>query len=222
MSEIVHYCALAAAPAPLRKPECSPFAMCLFSRLLIVALAACTAAVCRQPRITPRQEVKFPPFEQRVRQYMELHRSVEHSLAPLATGASAAEVAARKKAFGDALRAARTDARQGDIFSPEVAPRFVAAVRSETQGRDGAPAKKTIREDNPASAGVFPRVRVAVNAVYPDSAPLSTMPPTLLLRLPALPKELEYRFVGRALVLRDVAAGLIVDFIPDALPPAKS
>jgi hypothetical protein len=39
-----------------------------------------------------------------------------------------------------------------------------------------------------------------------------------LLRLPQLPKEVEYRFVGRDLILRDVAANLIVDFLPNAVP----
>ena len=41
------------------------------------------------------------------------------------------------------------------------------------------------------------------------------MPPSLLLNLPKLPKELEYRFVGRELILRDIAANLIVDVIPE-------
>jgi hypothetical protein len=57
-----------------------------------------------------------------------------------------------------------------------------------------------------------------VNAAYPDSAPLSTVPPTLLLRLPKLPKEVEFRFVGRDLVLYDAYADLIVDFVPNAMP----
>jgi hypothetical protein len=38
-----------------------------------------------------------------------------------------------------------------------------------------------------------------------------------LAALPKLPKELEYRFLGRDLVLWDLHAGLIVDFIPRAL-----
>ena len=58
---------------------------------------------------------------------------------------------------------------------------------------------------------------LVVNAIYPDGPPLSTVPPTLLLRLPTLPATLDYRFVGKALVLRDVRANIIVDFIPNAL-----
>jgi hypothetical protein len=57
-----------------------------------------------------------------------------------------------------------------------------------------------------------------VNAPYPDSAPLSSVPPSLLLKLPELPKELDYRFVGRNLILHEVNAGLIVDYIQNAIP----
>ena len=44
------------------------------------------------------------------------------------------------------------------------------------------------------------------------------MPPSILLNLPALPHELDYRIVGRTLVLRDVGANLMVDYIPGAIP----
>ncbi len=47
---------------------------------------------------------------------------------------------------------------------------------------------------------------------------MATMPPSLLAVLPRLPKELEYRIIGRFLVLRDVDAALIVDYIPDLIP----
>ena len=62
-------------------------------------------------------------------------------------------------------------------------------------------------------------VRFDVNAAYPDGLPLQSMPPSLLLNLPQLSKELEYRFVGRELILRDAPANLIVDVIPDLSIP---
>ena len=46
------------------------------------------------------------------------------------------------------------------------------------------------------------------------------MPPDLLEVLPALPVELEYRFVGEALILLDTVAHIVVDYIPDVLPGA--
>jgi hypothetical protein len=47
---------------------------------------------------------------------------------------------------------------------------------------------------------------------------MATMPPAILAALPQMPEELEYRFVGAALVILDPHAHLIADFIPGALP----
>jgi len=44
------------------------------------------------------------------------------------------------------------------------------------------------------------------------------VPPPVLLKMPQLPKELEYRFVGKNLVLLDSVANILVDFIPQAVP----
>ena len=57
-----------------------------------------------------------------------------------------------------------------------------------------------------------------VNSAYPATLPRQSTPPTLLLNLPRLPKELEYRIVGRDLALHDTVTNLIVDFIPNAIP----
>ena len=49
-----------------------------------------------------------------------------------------------------------------------------------------------------------------------------TFPPNLLKELHQLPDDLEYRFVGRDLILRDVKANTIVDVIRHARPPVRS
>jgi hypothetical protein len=61
-------------------------------------------------------------------------------------------------------------------------------------------------------------IRLRVNGRYPDTVPLTTMPPKVLAALPKLPSSLEYRFIGERLILLDVPAHLVVDFIEDALP----
>jgi len=82
-------------------------------------------------------------------------------------------------------------------------------------GPDGKQIRASLRSAEPVRG-----IRLQVNATYPEKAPLQSTPPTLLLDLPTLPSELEYRIVGRDLVLRDVAANLIVDLLPNALPPS--
>jgi hypothetical protein len=62
------------------------------------------------------------------------------------------------------------------------------------------------------------KLRLKVNDEYPRTIPLQSTPPTLLLNLPELPKEVDYRIVGRALILRDVDANIVIDFIPNAIP----
>ena len=60
--------------------------------------------------------------------------------------------------------------------------------------------------------------KLTVNARYPDIVPLTTIPPQVLQTLPKLTEDLEYRFIGNALILLDVHAHIIADFIEDALP----
>ena len=61
------------------------------------------------------------------------------------------------------------------------------------------------------------KIELQINQSYPETVPLQSTPPTLLLNLPELPKGLEYRILGRELVLRDSDANIVVDYLPDAL-----
>ena len=62
------------------------------------------------------------------------------------------------------------------------------------------------------------RLRLHINARYPESIPVPTVPPQVLQALPKLPDDLEYRFIGDRLILHDVHAHTIVDLIDDAIP----
>jgi hypothetical protein len=47
--------------------------------------------------------------------------------------------------------------------------------------------------------------------------PFTTVPPTLLRKLPELPEEVAYRILGPSLLIIDRKANMIVDFIPNAI-----
>ena len=79
-------------------------------------------------------------------------------------------------------------------------------------GADGTRVRKSLKRAEPVKGSV------SVNSVYPERVPQQSMPPTLLMGLPKLPMELEYRLVGTTLVLRDNETNLIVDFLPEAIP----
>ena len=80
-------------------------------------------------------------------------------------------------------------------------------------GQAGAPLLDTIKEESTEG-----RATARVNARYPDTVPLSSVPAQLLSALPTLPEELEYRFVGRDLILLDTKARLVADVMPLVLP----
>ena len=79
-------------------------------------------------------------------------------------------------------------------------------------GPDGKELKSSIMDENPVS------VKLEVNGRYPDSVPISTVPPQVLQTLPELTEDLEYRFIGDSLIILDSHAHVIADFIENALP----
>lgn len=151
-------------------------------------------------------------FLQRVDNYVALHRRLEGPLPRQIVTDDVDALYASKRALAAAIRKERADARQGDIFSPAMASYFRILV-ADALREGGIEDMLAIVEDEN-----FVYVPVRVNGDYPAGASIALMPPCVLAALPSLPPELEYRFLGRDLILWDVHAGLIVDFVPRAIP----
>jgi hypothetical protein len=166
------------------------------------------------PQPSPEEARVFKIFTDRVQQYVKLQKNVESSMPALKPTKDVARIDGHEHALARKIAQARSGARQGDIFTDEVARQFRRIIRGEFQGPEGKLARKTILPEDPSKAVV----RLHVNDVYPETLPLTTTPPTLLSKLPQLPQELAYRIVGRDLMLKDTMAGLIVDLIPNAIP----
>jgi len=190
-----------------------------FPRLFTAACAVALflTATAEQPRVNPKAAA-FKEFSNRVQKYVELHKKLEGGLPKLPDKADAPAIEAHKTALADAIRAARADAKPGDIFFEDVRKSLVEILRKEIRGPKGKAITSSVREGNPKVEAPTKPVPLQVNAKYPDKAPLSSVPPSVLLNFPKLPEAVEYRFVGRDLILHDVAANLIVDFIREALP----
>lgn len=190
------------------------------ARLLwVLAVCACAASALANPAQSRRANDAAPVstvFAARVRAYVALQKKLEGSLSAQKSSTEAEQITGRQDALARSIAAARRDARQGDIFSPDVAAHLRTIIRDAFQGPDGKNMRRTIQEGDPEQATFL-----QVNLVYPEEIPLGTMPPMLLRRLPALPAELAYRIIGRALVLKDVKTNLIVDFIPDAMSQVR-
>jgi hypothetical protein len=157
-------------------------------------------------------------FDDNVRAYSELHRRIAKDVPKLEDVSDPALIEANQKRFTEALQSARAGAKHGDICASSVAPVLISIVRSQLAGPENAPAKSTVLEEGNPKAEPTANVQLHVNAEYPSAAPLSTVPPSLLLKLPKLPDELDYRFVGKHLILRDTRANLIVDYVLNAAP----
>jgi hypothetical protein len=168
------------------------------------------AARVQQPRTNPDAQV-LADFQKRVASYVELQEKLRKEGPRLRETADAAKIQAAQDALAEKMRAARGTARQGEIFTPDAEKLFRRLLAPEVKGPDAAETKAAIREDAPKG------VPLKVNATYPEDAPLPTVPPNLLASLPKLPEQLEYRFVNRDLILRDVPANLIVDYMRNAI-----
>ena len=60
-------------------------------------------------------------------------------------------------------------------------------------------------------------VELTINEGYSPGAEGAALPGCLGRIFPPLPEGLEYHFVGRALVLWDARAAIVVDYLPDAI-----
>ncbi len=98
------------------------------------------------------------------------------------------------------------------MFTPEARPVIKRLLATVFGGPEGKQLKDSIMDENPVG------VRVTVNGRYPDTVPVSTVPPQVLQTLPKLSEDMEYRFIGDRLILLDAHAHVIADFIDHALP----
>jgi hypothetical protein len=144
---------------------------------------------------------------------MKIRRKAAQGAPALKETDDPARIKAAQDARLAAIRTLRTGAKAGDIFTPEIRHTFRQLLAPELQGEKGRDAKQVLREDAPAPGAV----PLDVNAKYPEGAPLPTVPATLLTRLPELPEGLQYRIIGKDLVLLDSDANLIVDYIRNVI-----
>jgi len=147
----------------------------------------------------------------RIAEYVVLHKKLEDTIFRLSKDATPEEIDKHHRALAHLLQQARRGAKPGDIFAPAATAVIRQLMDRVFGGPDGASLRASIMDENPGS------MKITINAAYPDSVPLATMPPQVLEGLPRLPEELEYRFLGDRLILMDVHAQIIVDLIDNAL-----
>ncbi len=159
-----------------------------------------------------RADHELARFERRISEHAELHRRVAAAFPPPRLSGDAEEIARATGALFAALKAARPAAVAGNVFDATASDVLRAAIADviALNDYDAAIMLRTVRH-------AYGRQRAVVNERFPSGGPEVTWP-SILWALPPLPPALEYRFVGRDLVLLDVDADLVVDVLPGALP----
>jgi hypothetical protein len=165
--------------------------------------------------LTPADAQALATMNDRLKKYVDLHRKIERSLPKLPREATPQQIDKNQRALEKLLREARATAKPGDIFTPEARPIIKRLLATVFGGPDGKQLKASIMDESQAAPSA---AKLIVDARYPDTVPLATVPPQVLQTLPKLTEDLEYRFIGDSLILLDVHAHVIADFIEDAMP----
>ena len=199
------------------------------SRVLAILVALCAIACARsasapiaeaapapqtqqQPPASTSDAKTVADFQARLKAYTDLHNAAEKTLPALPKETNPTVIDTHQRALEALLRERRKTAKRGDVFGPD-GERLVRRILGQIfRGAEGAKLKATIMDENPTT------LKLAINSRYPDEVPLSTMPPQVLAMLPKLPDDLEYRFIGDRLILLDVHAHTIADYIENVLP----
>jgi hypothetical protein len=178
------------------------------------AVDAAAAAPGVQARVNAAAATQAE-FLKRVDAYAQLHKKLEAMLPKLPEQATPQQIDQNQRALGVLVAQARAGAKPGDLFTPDM-QRLVRRLFIDVfKGEAGREAKRQIH-DEPHP------ITPEINKRYPDVVPLATMPLRVLAELPKLPDELEYRFVDRHLILMDVHAHLILDYVLNAIPAAPA
>ena len=148
----------------------------------------------------------------RLKVYVELHDRLERTLPKLPDEATPQQIDRNQRLLEKLVRDARAGAKQGDLFTPQARPVIVRLLATVFGGPGGKQLKDSIMDENPVG------ITVTVNGRYPDTVPVSSVPPQVLQTLPKLSEDMEYRFIGDRIVLLDAHAHVIADYIDDALP----
>jgi len=198
-------CVLSASPAHAQNSPPKP------------QISNATKAKAAETKANPDALV-LQDFTKRVEAYMALHKAAAKDSLPIKETKNPGDIKAAQLALAAKIRAARANARAGDILTPEIRNKFRRLVYPELQGKAGRETREELTEDvKEKDEGQPKKVTYKVNAPYPEGNALPTTPPNILAALPPLPEELEYRIVEKNLILRDVQANIIVDFIPNAI-----
>lgn len=162
---------------------------------------------------TAAEQETVKEFEKRANDYAAFHQKLEESIPALSDKATPEEMVKHQQVMAAMIQKERKNATPGEFFTPDTIALLKRILGGALSGADDKAAKASVMDENP---GTLPNV--GVNDKYPDGIPVTSMPPELIDQLPKLPEKMEFRFLGKRLVLVDSCASLVVDITPNLLP----
>jgi hypothetical protein len=179
--------------------------MCAF----VAANQVAAASVYERSTTCASSSEAIRTFTERVEDYAALHRQLARLLPVIDGKPDYGSTWMSRAALAAAIRQSRSRAHQGEIFGGPIEEAIMCRLARAERNADGWLAM--IGGKQPLLYPDHPRV----NESYYSADVLAV--PELASWLPPLPEELEYVVIGSDLVLWDIYADLVVDFLPDAL-----
>jgi hypothetical protein len=144
----------------------------------------------RRPTAAAVEDPRFKEFFDHVRAYVKIHQAAELRGAEAEGDVDPKKVSSREKALADEIRIGTRRRPSGRRCLRLQPPGRLArsSPATSTSARSGN--QKAILAEVPV------KVPPSINTDYPTTLPLATVPPALLLKLPTLPEQLEYRFLA--------------------------
>jgi hypothetical protein len=189
---------------------------------MTVALAAACGPTLPPTSVPAPPDPTFEPFRRALQAYVDQTQPYRKQAAQAAeavpgkaapAAGATASVRTRQNVLADALKTKlRAGAKQGDLFVPAIAD----AIRHQVSEAFAGPRKDLLMDGlaEQNEAGKAAPHPVVIN----ETTDAPKLPPQLIDVLPPLPKQVEYAFVGRTLLLKDADAQVVLDMLPDALP----
>ena len=167
--------------------------------IVIVVLGAGVTAAAQSSTVPATESQMYPitqdllatkVFQDRVNDYVALHRLLEGLLPPLRTTTNMDEIRINMQMLTRRIVLARQHAAQGDIITAEVARMIRRRIATCLPPEEWAAILAELAEDE---QGVpTPAVALRVNMPWPEHISFGFVPSQLLYALPPLPAELQY------------------------------
>ena len=181
---------------------------------MVMIVAAVLVEVVRgqEPTRVNPDAAAIAEFEQRVADYAAFEKKLDATIAEPASGSDPAAFLSHQRALARLIQKSRFGAKPGDLCPKPMRDVIRRLIASVLRAPGGAQVRHSILDEDPG------RMMLTINSEYPDDAPFATVPPQILQGLPKLPEILEYRFIGKRLLLVDSHARIVVDIVEKVFP----